>query len=58
MWVLFTRRLRLWLLASIALPVAGWLLGRAGETLERRRGSSGVSRALIGAGDKVRRRRR
>ncbi len=58
MWVLFTRRLRMWLLASIALPVAGWLLGKAGETLERRRGSSGVSRALTSAGDTVRRRRR
>ena len=57
MWVLFTRRLRMWLLASVALPLIGWLLGRVGTALEQRRGPSRVSRTLVSAGDKVRRRR-
>ena len=50
MWIFLTRRLRTWLIVTLLLPVATGALRRIGETLERRRGSSAVSRALLRAG--------
>jgi hypothetical protein len=50
MWLLLTRRLRTWLIVTLLLPVATGLLRRLGETLERRRGSTGLSRSLLRAG--------
>ena len=51
MWLFFTRRLRMWLSLSVAVPLTTGLLRRIGVRLERRNGPSGVSRALLRAGD-------
>jgi hypothetical protein len=51
MWLFFTRRLRMWLFLTVVVPLAAGLLRRIGRALERRRGPSGVSRALLRAGD-------
>ena len=61
MWLFLTRKLRTWLILTILVPLGGGLLRRAGQELERRRGASAVSNALIRAGnvtDRVRRRDR
>ena len=41
-----SRRLRLWLLLAVGVPLVRRLLGRAGDTLEARGGHSSVSRGL------------
>jgi hypothetical protein len=51
MWLFFTRRLRMWLILSIVVPLTTGLLRRIGARLERRNGPSTVSRALLKAGD-------
>lgn len=58
MWVLLSRRLRMWLLASVAVPTAGWVLGKAGRQLEQRRGRSRTSRLLVASGERFGRGRR
>ncbi len=51
MWLLFSRRLRMWLILTVVVPLTTGVLRRVGHSLERRRGPSGVSRALLKAGD-------
>ena len=51
MWLFFTRRLRMWLILTVVVPLTTGLLRRIGRRLERRRGPSSVSRALLRAGD-------
>jgi hypothetical protein len=51
MWLFFSRRLRMWLILTVVVPLTTGLLRRAGQSLERRNGSSRVSRALLKAGD-------
>jgi hypothetical protein len=51
MWLFFSRRLRMWLILTVVVPLTTGLLRRAGRTLERRRGSSALSRSLLRAGD-------
>ena len=51
MWLFFTRRLRVWLILTVLVPLATGLLRRVGRWLEARSGPSRVSRALLGAGD-------
>jgi hypothetical protein len=51
MWLFLTRRLRMWLILTVVVPLASGLLRRVGRTLERRTGPSTVSRALLKAGD-------
>lgn len=51
MWLFFTRRLRMWLILTVLVPIASGVLRRIGQALERRNGSSGVSRALLKAGE-------
>jgi hypothetical protein len=51
MWLFFTRRLRMWLILTVVVPLTTGLLRRAGRMLEARSGPSRVSRALLGAGD-------
>jgi hypothetical protein len=46
MWAFFSRRLRMWLILAIGVPVAAWLLGRIGDVIESRNGPTGVSRSL------------
>ena len=61
MWLFLTRRLRMWLILTVLVPLAAGVLRRIGVTLERRNGPSSVSRALLKAGelgDRARRRAR
>ena len=51
MWLFFTRRLRVWLILTVVVPLATGLLRRVGRGLEARSGPSRVSRSLLGAGD-------
>ncbi|SFL80475.1 hypothetical protein [Geodermatophilus ruber] len=51
MWLLLVRRLRLWLVLTVVVPLATGLLRRVGRALERRTGSTPLSRALLRAGD-------
>jgi hypothetical protein len=51
MWLFLTRRLRMWLILTVVVPLATGLLRRLGRTRERRTGPSRVSRALLRAGD-------
>jgi hypothetical protein len=51
MWLFFSRRLRMWLILTVVVPLTSGLLHRVGRALERRNGSTGVSRALLKAGD-------
>jgi formate hydrogenlyase subunit 4 len=61
MWLFLTRRLRTWLIVTLAIPVATGLLRRLGETLQRRNGPSTLSDGLLKAsrvGDRARARLR
>ncbi|WP_346620943.1 hypothetical protein [Blastococcus montanus] len=51
MWLFLTRRLRMWLLLTVVVPLGTGVLRRVGRALERRRGPSTVSNALLKAGD-------
>lgn len=51
MWLFFSRRLRVWLIVSVVVPLTSGLLRRAGRMLEARSGPSRLSRTLLGAGD-------
>ena len=51
MWLFFTRRLRMWLLLTVLVPLGTGLLRRGGQAIEQRRGPSAVSRGLLKAGD-------
>ncbi|MGY2001607.1 MULTISPECIES: hypothetical protein [unclassified Blastococcus] len=51
MWLFFTRRLRMWLILTVVVPLATGVLRRLGRALEQRRGPSTVSNALLKAGD-------
>ena len=31
MWLFFSRRLRMWLMLAVGVPVAAWLIGRSEE---------------------------
>ncbi len=58
MWLFLTRRLRMWLILSVVVPLTSGLLRRLGTRLERRSGSTVVSRGLLRAGavgDRLRR---
>lgn len=51
MWLFFTRRLRMWLILTVLVPLGTGLLRRVGRAIEQRRGPSAVSRGLLRAGD-------
>jgi len=51
MWLFLTRRLRMWLILTVLVPLGTGLLRRVGQALQRRNGPTGVSRALLRAGD-------
>ncbi|WP_104524308.1 hypothetical protein [Blastococcus atacamensis] len=51
MWLFLTSRLRTWLLLTVVVPLATGLLRRLGLALQRRRGPSAASNALLKAGD-------
>ena len=51
MLLFLTRRLRVWLIVTVLAPLATGLLRRLGYALERRGGSTPLSRGLLQAGD-------
>ena len=51
MWLFLTRRLRTWLLLTVLVPLVGGALRRAGRSLERRNGPTGISSALLKGAD-------
>ena len=51
MWLFFSRRLRMWLMLTVVVPLTTGLLRRLGLRLERRNGPTTVSRALLKGGD-------
>ena len=51
MWLFLTRRLRMWVLLTVLVPLATTVLRRLGRALERRTGPSVVSNGLLKAGD-------
>ncbi len=51
MWLFFTRRLRMWLILSVVVPLTSGVLRKVGRRLERRNGPSTISRALLQAGE-------
>jgi hypothetical protein len=51
MWLFLSRRLRMWLILTVLVPLATGLLRRVGRRLERRNGPTRVSRALLRAGE-------
>ena len=51
MWLFFSRRLRMWLILTVVVPLTTGVLRKVGRGLERRNGPSAVSRALLKAGD-------
>ena len=51
MWLFLTRRLRMWLILSVVVPLTSGVLRKIGRRLERRNGPSRVSRALLQAGE-------
>ena len=51
MWLFFSRRLRMWLILTVVVPITSGLLRRAGSSLERRNGSTRLSRALLTVSD-------
>lgn len=46
MWLLLRRRLILWAVLAIAVPLVDWLLGKVSRTLRERKGESAVTRGL------------
>jgi hypothetical protein len=53
MWLFFSRRLRLWLLLAIALPLSRALVHRLALAAERRDSSTRTARALHNADSAV-----
>ncbi|MBO4239194.1 MULTISPECIES: hypothetical protein [Pseudonocardia] len=49
MWVFLSRRIRIWLLFAVGVPLLSRLLGALGAAVERRRGPSTVTRLLTAA---------
>jgi hypothetical protein len=57
-WAFFSARLRMWLILAIGAPVLGWVLGRVGDAIEKRRGPSGLTKVLQKGRDWLARRSR
>jgi formate hydrogenlyase subunit 4 len=51
MWLFLTRRLRMWLILSVVVPLTSGVLRKVGRRLERRNGPTRVSRTLLKAGE-------
>jgi hypothetical protein len=45
-WAFFSKRLRMWLVLAVAVPLGGRLMGRIADLIERRRGPNRLSRSL------------
>ncbi|SDP42002.1 hypothetical protein SAMN05660199_03868 [Klenkia soli] len=58
MWLFLTRRIRTWLLLTVAAPLVAKLLQRAGTALERENGPTSLSKGLRKGGEFLDSRRR
>jgi hypothetical protein len=54
MWLFLRRRLIMWAVLAIAVPLLEWLLGKVSEELRARKGESAVTRGLDTARSGVR----
>jgi hypothetical protein len=50
MWLFLTRRLRMWVILGVVVPLTSGVLRKLGRRLERRNGPTRTSRALLQAG--------
>ncbi len=46
MWALLSRRLRMWLIIAIGVPLADWSLGKLSDVIRARKGDSRVTRGI------------
>jgi hypothetical protein len=46
MWLFLRRRLIMWIVLAIAVPLLDWLLGKVADELRVRQGDSAVTRGL------------
>jgi hypothetical protein len=46
MWLFLRRRLIMWVVLAIAVPLLEWLLGKVSQELRARKGESAVTRGL------------
>jgi len=58
MWLFLRRRLLIWLVLAVGVPVLDWLLGKASDTIRARKGESAVTRGLDTTRSGVRKMRR
>ncbi|WP_020389333.1 hypothetical protein [Kribbella catacumbae] len=54
MWLFLRRRLIMWAVLAIAVPLLEWLLGKVSEQLKLRKGESAVTKGLDTAQSGVR----
>jgi hypothetical protein len=54
MWLFLRRRLIMWAILAIAVPLLEWLLGKVSQELRARKGESAVTRGLDTARSGVR----
>ena len=46
MWLFLRRRLIMWAVLAIAVPLLEWLLGKVSTTLRKRKGETAVTKGL------------
>jgi len=46
MWLLLRRRMVMWAVLAVGVPLTDWLLGKASDTIRARKGDSAVTRGL------------
>ncbi|MDQ3452294.1 MAG: hypothetical protein M3493_06285 [Actinomycetota bacterium] len=46
MWALLSRRLRLWFLLAVGVPIVGWLLEAVANRMEARSGETALTRRM------------
>ncbi|HET6298663.1 MAG TPA: hypothetical protein VFG33_35150 [Kribbella sp.] len=54
MWLFLRRRLIMWVVLAVAVPLLDWLLGKVSETLRARKGETTFTRGLDTAQNGVR----
>ena len=55
MWLFLRRRLFVWLVLAVGVPLLDWLLGKASDTVRARKGENSVTRGLDSTRNSVRR---
>ena len=58
MWLFLRKRLILWAVLAIGVPLLDWLLGKVSEAVRARKGDSAVTRGLDSTRSGVRKMRR